>query len=81
MKQQETNILMDIKEDIGYIKGDMSGIKDELKQMNGSNIRRDKDISGLKKDRDMIAGKITIVGAICGFIGAAIIACFRWFAK
>ena len=79
MKKHETNILLDIKEDIGYIKGDMSGIKDELKQMNGSNIRRDQDINGLKRDRDIITGKITVFGIVCGFIGAVIIACIKFF--
>jgi hypothetical protein len=68
---------------IGKLEGSTTegfkAINKRLDIMNGSNVRRDHDINDLQKSRDIIAGKFAIINVICGFIGAAILAFFKFF--
>ena len=79
MTKNETTILTEMNRTMGEVVGEVKGINKRLDKMNGSNARRDIKIDDLETSRDVITGKVTIVGAICGFIGAVIIACFKFF--
>jgi len=81
MKQNETNILLDIKEDIGYIKGEVSGIRGEMKKINGSIQNHEKRINTNESELDTLLGKISVVGSIGVFLGGVLMWILNYFTK
>jgi len=62
---------------IGELVGEVKGINSRLDKINGSLKDHDKRIDKNKERLDIATGKATILGAILGFIGAAIIALLK----
>ena len=66
--------VIDIKGEVGIITGDIKGVKEHLKTLNGSIQKHDKRIDDNKERLDVMKGKIKIIVAIAGFIATAVIA-------
>lgn len=54
MKNNNNNILLDIKEDIGKLKGKVDGINNRLDRMNGNLNHHDEKIDKLETDCDIL---------------------------
>ena len=74
MKQNEQFLL-------GQIDGKVDGIISRLDKMNGTLIDHNKKINLLETFRDNLQGRMTIIGAIAGFIGAMITILINHFTK
>ena len=57
---------------LGQIDGKVDGIIDRLDKMNGTLIEHSKKINILETFRDNLQGRMSIIGAVAGFIGAVI---------
>jgi len=73
-EQQILKTVIDIKGEVGIITGDIKGVKEHLKTLNGSIQKHDKRIDDNKERLDVMKGKIKIIVAIAGFIATAVIA-------
>jgi len=65
MKQNEQYLL-------GEIKGELTGIREQLIKMNGSLKSHSEKINLLETFRDNLQGRMGIIGSIAGLIGAMI---------
>ena len=74
MKQQETNILMDMSKDIGTLIG-------KVDKINGSIENHEKRINKNENKIDTLLGKISVVGSIGVFLGGLIVTAFNYFTK
>ena len=74
MKQNEQYLL-------GEIKGELTGIREQLTKMNGTLIAHDKKINLLETFRDNWQGRLSIIGGIAGMIGAMITLLINYFTK
>ena len=66
---------------LGQIDGKVDGIISRLDKMNGTLIEHGKKINLLETFRDILQGRMTIIGAISGFIGAMITILINYFTK
>jgi len=73
-EQQILKTVIDIKGEVGIITGDIKGVKEHLRTLNGSIQKHDKRIDDNKERLDVMKGKIKIIVAIAGFIATAVIA-------
>ena len=69
--------ILDIKGELGEIKGQVTGIYTQTKATNGSVKAHDVRINKNEHKIDVMTGKATIIGALFGFIGAVVIALFK----
>ena len=74
MKQNEQYLL-------GQIDGKVDGIINRLDRMNGILIEHSKKLNVFETFRDNLQGRMTIIGAIAGFLGAVITMLINYFTK
>ena len=82
MSKQTIN---DVIRGLGRVEGKVDGVISRLDRMNGTLDSHDKRININESKTDIITGKATVIGAITGavfgFIGAAVIAFFKFWSK
>jgi len=78
MNKKETNILIDMKGEIGHLSGKVDGINQRLDRMNGSLVSHDKRINKNESKIDNLLGKVSIVGTIGVFLGGLIVSFFKY---
>jgi len=66
--------VIDIKGEVGTITGEIKGVKEHLRTLNGSIKSHDTRIDENKERLDVMKGKAKIIVAIAGFVATAIIA-------
>ena len=66
---------------VGNIEGEVKGIRIEMKKMNGTLISHDKRINTNESKIDVNMGKVSVISALFGFIGACVIAFIGFFGK
>ena len=80
-----TNQLDQISQAIGKLQGQVetgfTAINNRLDRQNGSIKCHDDRINELETFRDTMVGKISVISAIFGFIGAMVLAIVNWFLK
>lgn len=69
----------DIKYVLGEINGKLDGICQRLDKMNGRLDKHEDKINELETFRDNLQGRLSILSAIAGFVGALISMFFRKF--
>jgi len=74
MKQNEQYLL-------GQIDGKVDGIINRLDRMNGTLIEHSRKLNVFETFRDNLQGRMTIIGAIAGFLGAVITMLINYFTK
>ena len=76
-----TKILLEIKYDIGKIKGKLEGIDNHLTKINGRLDNHSGRINDVEGQCDNLTGKATIVGAVAGFLVALVSVVITFFKK
>jgi len=66
--------VIDIKGEVGTITGEIKGVKEHLRTLNGSIKSHDLRIDNNKERLDVMKGKAKIIAVIAGFVATAIIA-------
>ena len=66
--------VIDIKGEVGTITGEIKGVKEHLRTLNGSIKSHDTRIDDNKERLDVMKGKAKIIAVIAGFVATAIIA-------
>lgn len=73
--------LNNIERTLGELMGEVRGINARLDRQNGSIRDCANKINMLETFRDTMVGKISIISAIFGLIGAGVLAVFNYFIK
>jgi len=76
-EQQILKTVIDIKGEVGTITGDIKGIKEHLKTLNGSIQNHDDRINVNERKADTMSGKIKVIGAIATIIAGTVIASIK----
>lgn len=71
----------DIQRSLGRIEGKVDGINQRLDKVNGTLKDHSDKINLLETFRDNLQGRMTIIGAIAGFLGALITTIINRFIK
>ena len=66
--------VIDIKGEVGTITGEIKGVKEHLRTLNGSIKSHDLRIDNNKERLDVMKGKAKIIAVIAGFVATAVIA-------
>ena len=69
--------VIDIKGEVGTITGDIKGVKEHLKTLNGSIQNHDDRINVNEHKVDTMSGKIKVIGALATIIAGTIIASIK----
>ena len=81
MKQQETNILIEMNKTMGEVVGEVKGINKRLDKLNGSVKNHDDRINKNESKIDTMLGKVSVIGSLGVFIGGLIMWLFDYFTK